>query len=253
MVFNQFLSAFFNYFRAIGFLIKHKFWKYIVIPGLLSVIIIMLIISVVLVYATDVSAFLVETLVHEGAPNAFLKFLLDIFVAVALIVLALLIYRPLALITLAPFLSTLSEKTESLISSADALSSASFFKDLQRSIRINLRYFLFSSFYSLAAIATGIVPVAGTIISTVILFFIQAYYGGCGLADIILERRGLNVAQRLQYIKVNKSTILGTGTGFLLILLLPVIGWFIAPGLGIIAATFSISKIENQHYPPAKY
>ena len=239
----QFFIALFNYFQAFGFLLKNHLWKYILIPGILSLVMILIIVIAGFTFSGDLSIFLIENIFPSENNNTIIKILLNILVAVIIFVLGVLIYRPFALILLSPFLSSLSEKTENIIyGEAVKTLSSNFIKDLQRSIRINIRYFLFSSFYSLGAIASGLLPVIGAIISTTFLFLIQAYYGGSSLADIILERRGLSVKERLQFAKDQRALLIGSGAGFLLILLIPVIGWFIAPGLGVIATTISLTN-----------
>jgi len=240
---KSFLTSFIDYYHALNLLFKNNLWKYVFVPGISSLLLIAVLVITGFIYSTDISRFILDILYTNQNTNAFIEFLLNIFVALVIFILGLLIYRPLALILLSPFLSVLSEKTEKIISNKPGQNSAAgFWKDLYRSLQINIRFFLFSSMYSLVAIATGMLPVIGAIISAAFLFFIQAYYGGSGLADIILERRGMPVKERLQFIKNNRSLVLGSGSGFLLILLIPFLGWFFAPGLGTIAMTISLAR-----------
>ena len=243
MSLKQFFTSLFNYLLAFAYLVKYHLWRYVVIPGIISFAMILLIVILGFSFSGDLSALLIENIFPTESHNAFINILLNIFIAIIIFIFGVLIYRPFALILLAPFLSVLSEKTENLVQEGNVdNTSGNFLKDLQRSIRINVRYFLFSSLYSIGALATGLLPVVGAVISTTLLFFIQAYYGGSGLADIILERRGMSVRERIQFIKENRSVIIGSGSGFLLILLVPFIGWFIAPGIGTIATTISLTK-----------
>lgn len=246
MFIKQFFSSFLNYFRAFSLLFKNRLWKYIIIPGIISLLIVAVLLIIAFFYAGDISTFLIGSLFKSETSTTFFKIIINIFVVVIIVVTGFLIYRPLALILLAPFLTLLVEKTEILIQESKITDpvSENFIRDLYRSIRINIRYFLFSAFYSLGAVASGLLPVIGTVISTVLLFLVQAYYGGCGLADIILERRGMPVKDRLAFLKRNKMVILGSGSGFLLVLFIPLAGWFIAPGLGTIATTLSLTKIK---------
>jgi len=246
MFLKYFFISLLNYFRAFGFLIKNNLWKYILLPGFLSLVMILILVITAFSFSIDISAFLVEYISPSESDNVFIKILLNIFITIIIFVLGVLIYRPFALILLSPFLSALSEKTERLIlNEVVKISSGNFIKDLHRSIRINVRFFLFSTFYSVGAIAAGLLPVVGALISTTFLFLIQAYYSRSGLADIILERRGMSVKERLQFIKENRSLIIGSGAGFLLILIIPVVGWFMAPGLGTIAMTISLTKTDH--------
>lgn len=246
MFIKQFFVSFFSYFSAICLLVKKNLWKYIIIPGMLSFALVVILLLAGSIYSADISTFFLTNIFQSADANGFLKVVLNIFITVIIFIIGILIYRPFALVLLSPFLSVLSEKTENLILTGENKTApGNVLTDLQRSIRINIRFFLFSAVYSLGAVASGLLPVVGSIISTVLLFFIQAYYGGCGLADIILERHGLAVNDRLRFIKNNRALIMASGSGFLLLLFIPIVGWFIAPGLGTIATTISLTKIDK--------
>jgi uncharacterized protein involved in cysteine biosynthesis len=63
------------------------------------------------------------------------------------------------------------------------------------------------------------------------------FLAGHGFIDPTLERKGLDVRRSFQFARVNKLRVIGCGCGFTLLTLIPVIGWFIAPGWGIVAGT----------------
>ena len=78
---------------------------------------------------------------------------------------------------------------------------------------------------------------------------IQAYYAGFGNADFTLERRRYKVNDSVRFMRQNRALALGNGAGFLLLLLIPVVGLVLAPGLGAVAATIdSVEAIDQTSY-----
>jgi CysZ protein len=67
---------------------------------------------------------------------------------------------------------------------------------------------------------------------------VQAYYAGYGNLDYFMDRR-YTVKESINFIGNNKGVALGNGIGFLLLLAVPLIGVFLAPTLGVAAATLS--------------
>ena len=65
----------------------------------------------------------------------------------------------------------------------------------------------------------------------------QMFLAGQGFMDPTLERKGFGVRDSFRFAWNHKLAVLGCGGGFLVLTLVPVIGWFLAPGLGIVAGT----------------
>lgn len=229
------------YFRAQRFIIQHRLWPILVLPGLLSLGLILLLLSSGILWFDDFSAYLNSVLLPESWQNSIALVITNIFSWIIALLAAYMTYKHIVLIILAPVLGYLSEKVEelSIAASPPAFSFRQMFSDLNRGLRINLRNLLLTLGLTIPAWLTVFIPVIGIFLSPTLLFVIQAYYGGFGLLDVTLERRRFDVRSSREFISNHRARAIGLGTGFLLILLIPFVGWFAAPTYGIVAATLS--------------
>ena len=69
-------------------------------------------------------------------------------------------------------------------------------------------------------------------------FVVQAYYNGILITDYSLERRDYSIQETNKYYKQNKSSMFAIGLGFMFLLLIPVVGWFLAPTYALVASSF---------------
>ena len=112
---------------------------------------------------------------------------------------------------------------------------------------LNLRNLFFSLIFTLLAWLLVFIPVVGALVSMVLIILIQSYYGGFSLMDYTLERRRYSVSESIKFSKHHRSLATGLGGGFMLLALVPVVGWFAAPTYGTVAATLaSLEKIEQE-------
>ena len=68
------------------------------------------------------------------------------------------------------------------------------------------------------------------------------YYNGILLTDYTLERQGFNLKQSEDFYSAHKPEMFAIGLGFMFLLLIPVIGWFIAPTYGLVASYLQFQK-----------
>lgn len=79
------------------------------------------------------------------------------------------------------------------------------------------------------------IPIIG-IVAPLLTFITQAYFNGITMADYALEKQGLSVKDSKEFYKANKPVLFAIGLGFMFLLLIPVIGWFLAPSYALIAS-----------------
>ena len=149
-------------------------------------------------------------------------------------------------------MGVLSEKIEAKITGKPApeVSVGEMFLDLIRGLRIAIRNIIREVLYTLTITLLGLlIPGLGQVVSGGLIFMIQAYYAGFGNADFTLERRRYKVNDSVRFMRQNRALALGNGAGFLLLLLIPVAGLVLAPGLGAVAATIdSVEAIDQTSY-----
>jgi len=232
-----------TYTRAIKMLSEHKLWKYVILPGVVSVILTMAIIGFTLAFAGNLGDLIVSWYPWETGKAIFER-IASILSAILLIALIVFLFKYLVMVIVAPFMGTLSEKVESILTGTPppSVTPAQFVQDILRGLRIALRNIIREIIYTLFLLLLNVVPVIGSIVSTVMIFLIQAYYAGFGNMDYTLERKRYTVKESVLFVREHRGLAIGNGAIFLLIFLVPVIGWFLAPAYGTIAATMNSLK-----------
>lgn len=142
-----------------------------------------------------------------------------------------------------PFFSFVSSKTEEIVSGVQyQFKWRTFFREVYRGLSISIR----NSFkqFGLIILITLIsfVPYLG-IVAPLMTFIVHAYFYGIVMTDYSLERRGINVKESQKFYSKHKAQMLGVGLGFMFLLLIPVIGWFVAPTYALVASYFNLQLI----------
>jgi len=91
-----------------------------------------------------------------------------------------------------------------------------------------------------------LVPILGAVVAFIVISFVQTYLAGIGFADPVLERRRFSVWATLKFARRHRPRLMGVGSGFLLLMAVPIVGWFIAPSYGIIAGTLAAIDLLNE-------
>jgi CysZ protein len=149
-------------------------------------------------------------------------------------------------------MSPLSERVEAYLTGIEnytRFSIGRMFKEIFRGIRLTVRNLIRELLLSLVVlIVTGIFPLIA-IFSGPAVFAIQSYYAGFGNMDFTLERH-YGVKGSVAFVRNHKGLAVGNGIPFLLMLMIPVVGVFLAPGLSTVAATLeTVPRIDTQPLP----
>ncbi len=242
---SDFLFGFQAYFRAFRFIALHRLWSYAIIPGLISILIGAGIISVFYFSFDNISFWL-----SDVYPFEFGKAILTKFAAFVASVLgaagSLFLYKYLIVVIASPFMSLLSEKVEFILNplhEEKSFNLARAIKELVRGLSIAIRNIVRELLFTLGLIIIGFFPVVG-VISVPMIFLIQAYYAGFGNMDFYYERF-YNIKETVREVRKNQFVAIGNGTFFLLLLMIPVVGLFLAPSLGCVAATLCCDEIRE--------
>ncbi len=154
---------------------------------------------------------------------------------VIIILVGYLVFKRVVMALSAPFMSPISEKIEAHLTGKEINSGASFMELLIRGIKINMRNLFLELLWTFLLFIVGVIPGIG-LLTTPVLFLIQAYFIGFGNMDYTLERH-MNLPQSVDFVNKNRGLAIGNGIVFALMLLIPVFGFIIALPLSVTAAT----------------
>ncbi|MFZ1785940.1 MAG: EI24 domain-containing protein [Ferruginibacter sp.] len=240
------------YFHTHRFIIKHRLWKWILIPGFIYAL--MFCCGIYLFYISSNSA--IELILQksgvaewmEKMQNSWLSFLL-IFGQIILNLILLLFYfslfKYLFLIIGSPLFAYLSEKTESIIEGrAYPFSLKQLLKDIARGVRIALRNLLWQTVYTVSILILSFIPLIGWV-TPLLALLVECYYLGFSMLDYSCERNKLSTSQSIRFIGAHKGLAIGNGIVFYMMHLIPVLGWLLAPSYAVIAATISLYKAKT--------
>lgn len=240
--------------HAHRFIKEHKLWKWILIPGLVYSL---LFIGGIYLFWISSNTALEFVMVKTGAKSwleskqdswiSFLFIVGQIILRLVLLLFYFSLFKFLFLIVGSPLFAYLSEKTESIMQGKDfPFSFSQLLKDIVRGISIALRNLLWQTVYVLAILIVSFIPVVGWI-APLMALMIECYYFGFSMLDYSSERNKLSAAQSIAFIGNHKGLAIGNGIVFYLMHMVPFIGWVLAPGYAVIAATISLVNARKQH------
>ena len=249
---KEIIISFQAYFLAHRFIIKHRLWKWILLPGLIYATLFCLGIYLFWISSSSVIEFLLQQtgvkVWMQNMQNSWLNFFLIFGQLILHLVLMLFYYslfKYLFLIIGSPLFAWLSEKTEAIIEGKELpLNFKLLIIDIKRAIRLVFRNLLWQTVYSVSILILSFLPVVGWI-TPLLALSVECYYLGFSMLDYSFERNKLSSSQSIAFISRHKGLAIGNGLIFYLMHLLPVIGWVMAPSYAIIAATISLYKVKN--------
>lgn len=241
-----------SYFEAHQFIVRHRFWKWILIPGLLYAM--LFTVSMYFFGKTSTAAidYLTQTtgldMWLQRIQNSWLGFLFT-FAGIILWLIQMMFYFSLFkyvfLIIGSPVFAWLSEKTESMMEGRElTFSIHRLMKDATRGIRLALRNTLWQSVYMISLVLLSFFPVVGWI-TPLIAIMVEFYYYGFSMLDYSFERQKLSPAESIRFVSNHKGLAIGNGVVFYLMHIVIIVGWVLAPAYAVIAATLSLYKAKT--------
>ncbi len=243
---KELIIAIQSYSQAHQFIIKHKLWKWILIPGLLYTL---LFLTGMYYFGQTAGDFIEWMAMKTGLrgwidqfSNSFVGFLFVFGTALLWLVLMLLyfsLFKFLFLIIGSPVFAYLSEKTASIIEGKDfPFSFAQLGKDILRGIKLALRNSVWQTVYVLSILLLSLIPLIGWL-TPILAVLVECYYYGFSMLDYSMERQKKTPAESIFYIGNHKGLAIGNGFIFYLMHMFPIIGWILAPSYAVVAATLS--------------
>ena len=229
------------YFGAFSLISKLKLWKFFAIPMLISFLIAVIIGVSAYGLSDNIGHYISKIWVWKWGKETFTT-IGNIIGGLFIIILGLILYKHIIMALSAPFMSPVSEKIESHLTSNSNHNHriTSFSQQLFRGIRINIRNLGMELLLTIPILLLGFIPIIG-LFSTVLLFLVQAYYAGFGNMDYTLERH-FKYNESLQFVRNHRGLAIGNGIVFMLFLLIPIIGVILVLPLSVTAA--SVKTVE---------
>ena len=158
----------------------------------------------------------------------------------------------LVLIVMSPILSILSEKVDKILTNKIyPFSAEQTMRDVVRGVILALRNLFIELLIIFSLFMIGLLPIIGwlsSLLSPFILFIVSSYFYGFSFLDYSNERNKRNIKQSVILIKQHKGMAIGNGLIFSIVLLIPIIGTFLAgfvAVISVVAATISMNRINN--------
>lgn len=235
--------------QAHQFIVRHKLWKWILIPGIIYALLFGFSMNYFIASADGAVSWISRQLRIEGwlqqTRSEWLSFffvMMGIMLRLVLLFFYFSLFKYFILIVGAPVFAYLSEKTQSIIEGREFHFS---FKQLQadiiRGVLLALRNCGWQTVYLIALILLSLIPLAGWITPLVALL-VECYYYGFSMLDYSCMRQKMNTAQSIEFTGRNRGLAIGNGLVFYLAHGLLVIGWIMAPAYAVIAATLSLQQ-----------
>ena len=244
---RDFRDAVDAYSQAFGLIRELRLWAYIMIPGFLSIAYGLALAGLAWKWSGPLAERIVEGYPFEWGSA--------VVVAVAgymswLIAgtLGIILYKYVILVMVAPFMSPLSERIENHMngdSGSVKFDVVRMAGEMIRGIRVSLRNILREIFFTFLLFVLSLVPLVG-FISAPAIFIVQSYYAGFGNMDYTLERH-MGVRESALFVRDYKGLAVGNGMIFLLILMIPIVGLFFAPGLATVASAIeTLDRLDHE-------
>lgn len=239
------------YYKAHQFIRKHGLWKWIIIPGIIYLFLFVAGIYFYLNTSYKVMQFFFTgigikkwLLDHNGSVINFLFLFSQVVLQLVMLLFYFSWFKYFFLVIGSPVFAYLSEKTESILLKKDfPFSFRKLLSDSWRGIRISMRNAFWQTLVTLLIFLLALLPVAGWI-APLLALSIECYYLGFSMMDYTNERRGLGVSGSIEFINKRKGLAVGNGMLFYMALTIPLLGWVLAPGYAVVAATLSMQEIE---------
>jgi CysZ protein len=228
------------YAEGMALVSSHKLWRYALPGAILSTVVGVAVVWLSLRYARAIGEAV------EGLFGAMSLPFLDTAVSVLFVLAALLTYvvlfKYIALVVSAPFMSLLSEKIEEKLYGRRAapFSLAEAVRGMSRGLKLAVRNAALEIVFTLVLALLGLTGILAPI-TIALTFAVQAYYAGFGNLDYTLERY-LGVRESAEFVRRHRGMAMGNGGAYVLLLFVPIVGWFLAPVYATAAATLTVLR-----------
>jgi len=226
-----------------------KLKKFYLLPGLLNAGLIYILYQVSKVLSGEIFSQL-ETLFKLESYESIAFFAVKILVACVAFLLYFFVYKALLLIILSPFLSYISERVESHIMEREFhFSMRENLHFIWRGVVISLNSFAKEMVATMVFLLLSLITPLN-LLSPFLIFIVQCYFIGFSFMDYTLERHGYSSKEGTQFLRSNALFAVVNGSIFVGILIIPIVGIFLAPLISAVSITLgTVRRLEEDTTP----
>ncbi|MGY3336128.1 CysZ protein [Streptomyces filamentosus] len=144
-----------------------------------------------------------------------------------------------------PFYETLSEDVDRSQGGEVPESGLPLWRELLISARDSLRVLLRVAFYAVLLFACGFIPVVGQTVVPVLGFCVSGFFLTEELTAVALQRRGVELKERLALLRGRRGAALGFGVPLALVFVVPFVAVFLMPG-AVAGATLMARDLRGE-------
>ncbi len=239
---RDFIDGIISYVQAWKLIKNMRLWPYLIIPGIISLVLGIITFKTAWSYADEFGIWLASfwpLKVGVKIVSVTGKIIGKLFSPL----IGFIGFKNAVLFINGPFMSYLSEKIECRLTgrTPSVFTINNFIHELSKSLKLTIKSLIKELWHTILATAIG------GLLGLPFLFAlaVQAYYAGFSNFSFTLERH-FNVNDSLNFIKKHKGLAVGNGLIYMGMLLVPVLGSFIAPSLSTVAATIeSLERVDR--------
>jgi CysZ protein len=240
-----------SYYQGHQFIVKHRLWKWILVPGIIYSLLFCAGIYLFWVSSGNAIDYLFSVTGLKKwmytLEESWLKFLFifgQVILQLVLILFYFSLFKYLFLILGSPLFAYLSEKTASIMENREfPFNFSQLIRDITRGIRLALRNALWQTVYIVSILILSFIPFFGWF-TPLFALLVECYYLGFSMLDYSCERNNLAASESVTFIGDHKGLAIGNGIVFYLMHMVPVAGWILAPSYAVVAATISMHRIR---------
>jgi CysZ protein len=244
---NDIISSIKNYFKAFSLINKIGLWKYFFIPAIIGLLLGTLFITTAYGLSDNLGSYISNLWPFQYGKST-IESISAWLGGLIILLLGIIIYKHALMALSSPFMTPVSEKVEAYITKNKpnkTKGKSAFFKQLFRSIRLNLRNLIKELLMTLPLIILSFIPVVG-IVASMLILYVQAYYTGFGNMDYTMERY-FNYRDSKKFVKRHRGIAVGNGLVFTLMLFVPIVGIMLTLPVATVASTVdTIDKIQKE-------
>ena len=242
---EQIVSGLAAYPKAIHLIRANKLGKYLVLPVILNIIVVLALVFSGLGIGDWINGIIER---HTENMNGWIQaamVAIKLVLPIIFFIVFIFIGGTIVNVLMSPIYTMLSEKTETILTGKEfPFDAKQTVKDIWRALRIAIRNTAKQLLLTALCLLLNLIPVVGSIISICLIFIINAYYFGSSFMDYTFERWRYSVRESSKGTSELKFLAIANGAVYSLPLYL-FCGTFIAAFIGgVSAVAATISQLE---------